>query len=199
MHTSSLENMKRLVATHLSSTSSLDIIDIGSYDVNGSYKPIFDRPNWRYRGFDMSAGPNVDVVMTNPYRIPMPARSVDLVVSGQAFEHVDYFWITFLEMVRVLRPNGMIFLIAPSRGPEHRYPVDCWRFYPDGYRALARFGGIKLLDVSTDWHTDGPEDSRAWGDTVGVFAKQSQPRFSGLRLSLSLQLLRVLLPKVAAQ
>ena len=28
---------------------------------------------------------------------------------------------------------------APSRGPEHRYPNDCWRFYPDGYRALAKY------------------------------------------------------------
>ncbi len=199
MHTSSLENMKRLATAHLSPASSLDIIDVGSCDVNGSYKPIFDRPNWRYRGLDVAAGPNVDMIMTDAYRIPLPARSVDLVISGQAFEHIEYFWITFLEMVRVLRPGGMIFLIAPSRGPEHRYPVDCWRFYPDGYRALARFAGVKLLDVSTDWHTDGPEDSRAWGDTVGVFVKQEQPRFSALRLSLSLRLLRALLPKFNAQ
>jgi SAM-dependent methyltransferase len=195
MHTSSLDNMKRLAGTHLAESSSLDIIDLGSFDVNGSYRPIFDRPNWRYRGVDMVEGPNVDLVMADPYRIPLPTRSVDLVVSGQAFEHVELFWITFLEMVRILRPGGLIFLIAPSRGPEHRYPVDCWRFYPDGYRALARFGGVKLLDVTTDWGQDGPADSREWGDTVGVFSKQGQPRFSGLRLSLSLYMLRTLLPK----
>ena len=71
-------------------------------------------------------------------------------------------------MVRVLRPGGHIFLIAPSRGPEHRYPQDCWRFYPDGYRALARFAQIELVEVSTDW---GRALSRqcGLGDTVRVF------------------------------
>ena len=61
----------------------------------------------------------------------------DALISGQAFEHVKFFWLTWMEMVRTLKPGGFIFLIAPSRGPEHRYPVDCWRFYPDSYRALA--------------------------------------------------------------
>jgi hypothetical protein len=74
-------------------------------------------------------------------------------------------------MVRVLKPNGQIFLIAPSRGYEHRYPVDCWRFYPDSYRALAKYGCLDLFEVHTDWKPHAAEDSAQWGDTVGVFRK----------------------------
>jgi len=173
MHTSSLKHMSRLVETHLAPADTLEVIDIGSQDVNGSYRQIFRRPGWSYRGVDVAAGANVDIVMPDPYQLPLASQSVDVVISGQALEHIEYFWITFLDMVRVLKRGGKMFLIAPSRGPEHRYPVDCWRFYPDGFRALARFGRVNLIEVSTDWEPDAAEDSAAWGDTVGVFKNDS--------------------------
>ena len=169
MHTSSLAHMRRLVDTYLKGHNDLNIVDIGSWDVNGSYKPLLSGPGWRYCGVDLAAGPNVDVVMTSPYQLPMASHSVDVLVSGQAFEHIEYFWLTWLEICRVVKPGGLIFLIAPSRGPEHRYPQDCWRFYPDGFRALANYGSLELVEVSTDWAPHSAEDSAAWGDTVGVF------------------------------
>jgi SAM-dependent methyltransferase len=110
--------MAHLAATHLDDQRSLQILDLGSYDVNGSYRPIFDRPYWHYRGVDLSPGPNVDIVLSSPYRFPMSTHSIDLIISGQAFEHIEFFWRTWLEMVRVLKPGGIIFLIAPSRGPD---------------------------------------------------------------------------------
>ena len=169
MHLSSLEHVERLVAKYLANRPSLNVIDIGSYDVNGSYKQFFQQPGWRYTGVDLAAGPNVDVVLSSPYRLPLPSHSADVIVSGQAFEHIEFFWLTWLEMSRVLKPGGMIFLLAPSRGYEHRYPQDCWRFYPDAYRALASYGGLQLLEVTTDWEPHRDPDSAPWGDTVGVF------------------------------
>jgi SAM-dependent methyltransferase len=169
LHTSSYQHMQRLVSTHLDRDRAIEAIDIGAYDVNGSYRTLFDSPKWRYTGVDLEKGPGVDVVLTSPYRFPFASRSVDVIVSGQAFEHVEYFWMSWLEMIRVLKPGGLIFLIAPSRGPEHRYPQDCWRFYPDGYRALAKFGRCELVEVTTDWEPHEDPGSAPWGDTVGVF------------------------------
>lgn len=172
MHQSSLDHVAQLVERYLQGREALEIVDVGSYDVNGSYKPFFARPGWRYTGVDLAAGPNVDRVLRSPYRLPFASHGVDLIVSGQAFEHVQFFWLTWLEMVRVLRPGGHIFLLAPSRGPEHRYPQDCWRFYPDAYRALADYGDLELLEVSTDWAPHPDPDSAPWGDTVGVFRQR---------------------------
>ena len=186
MHVSSYEHMQRLVSSRLDREVPLHAVDIGSYDVNGSYRALFDSPKWRYTGIDLEAGPGVDVVLTSPYRFPLPSASADVVLSGQAFEHVEFFWLTWLEMLRVLKPGGLLFLIAPSRGPEHRYPQDCWRFYPDGYRALAKFGGCELLDVSTDWEPHPDRWSAPWGDTVGVF----RGRGLGLRRRAGLALMR---------
>lgn len=50
-------------------------------------------------------------------------------------------------------------------------PTDCWRFYPDGFRALAKYSASELLEVSTDWLPSEDTDSSQWGDTVGVFRK----------------------------
>lgn len=171
MHKSSLEHVERLVQRYLAPLKGqpLQIIDIGSFDVNGSYKPFFAQPQWRYTGVDLSAGPNVDVVLKSPYRLPFASHSVDVIVSGQAFEHIEFFWLTWMEMARVTKPGGHIFLLAPSRGYEHRYPQDCWRFYPDAYRSLAAYANMELLEVGTDWEPHADPDSAPWGDTVGAF------------------------------
>jgi SAM-dependent methyltransferase len=194
MHTSSLAHMRRLVDQHLQNRQALNIVDIGSWDVNGSYKPFLSKPGWRYCGVDLAAGPNVDVVMTSPYKLPMASHSVDVLVSGQAFEHIEYFWLTWLEICRVVKPGGLIFLIAPSRGPEHRYPQDCWRFYPDGFRALATYGSLELVEVSTDWEPHPAEDSAAWGDTVGVFRQPAMGWLMQWRRRLMQQLRQWILP-----
>lgn len=195
MHLSSYQNMEKLVSRYLDPAQRLAVFDIGSYDVNGSYRPLFDKPGWQYRGIDLAAGPNVDVVLDSPYRLPMPSNSADLIVSGQAFEHVEYFWVAWLEQVRVLKPGGMIFLIAPSRGPEHRYPVDCWRFYPDGYTALAKYANLELCEVHTDWEPDPDQESAAWGDTVGVFRKRETGMWETLRHYLLYRVTSSLLPR----
>jgi hypothetical protein len=46
----------------------------------------------------------------------------------------------FIEIQRVLKPEGLFYLNAPSNGTYHRYPVDCWRFYPDSGVALSHWG-----------------------------------------------------------
>lgn len=109
--------------------SPLVIYDLGSQDINGTYRPIFSNPNWRYMGIDTVSGKNVDIVLRNRYVFrELQSNSADVIISGQAFEHIEYFWVTMLEIVRVLKPGGICCILAPSSGPEHRYPCDCWRW-----------------------------------------------------------------------
>lgn len=172
MHKSSLEKMERFRDRYLlpREQEPLAIFDLGSMDVNGSYRPLFDRPSWMYTGLDMAPGDNVDVVLKNPYDWrEIGTHSADVVISGQAFEHIEFFWITMLEVARVLKPGGLCCIIAPSGGPEHRYPVDCWRFYKDGFAAMARFARIKVLDIVVhEPATDYDDMSNLWADTMFV-------------------------------
>ena len=175
MHQSSLEKMRKFRSEYMTGRENEDllIMDLGSQDVNGTYKGIFNAPSWKYVGVDMVPGENVDIVLKNPYSWDeIENESVDVLISGQALEHIEYFWLTFQEITRVLKPGGVCCMIAPSGGPEHRYPVDCWRFYPDGFRALARFANLELISVATQWENLGyPDDSDEWKDTMMVCRK----------------------------
>jgi SAM-dependent methyltransferase len=173
MHASSMENMRKCYARHvigsaLETQDRVRVLDIGGSDVNGSYREIFAHPRYAYTAADIATGPGVHMILEDPYRLPLDDGSIDIVISGQMLEHCEFFWLTFAEMVRVLRPGGFIFLIAPSSGPEHRYPVDCYRFYPDAYRALARYTHCELADLWLDER--GP-----WKDLVGVFTRHGPP------------------------
>ncbi len=150
----------------------LRIVDVGSLDVNGTYRGIFTQPLWTYTGLDMTAGANVDTVLRTPYVWrEVASSSADVVISGQAFEHIQYFWITMLEIARVLTTGGICCILAPSSGPEHRYPVDCWRFYPDGLTSLADFAQLETLEAITQWDDLGDAESDCWHDSMLVCRK----------------------------
>jgi len=86
--------------------------------------------------------------------------SFDIVISGQAFEHIEFFWFTLGEMVRVLKPSGLMCIIVPRGSKRHGYPVDCYRFDVDGVIALAKYGGLRPLHASTSIAPPGASD--AW-------------------------------------
>lgn len=186
MHQSSLDRMLAFRNKYLQAkkNKALLILDLGSLDVNGTYREYFDIPPWRYRGIDTAVGKNVDIVLRNPYHWrEIKSNSVDVLISGQAFEHIAFFWISMLEIARVLKPGGLCCIIAPSAGVEHRYPVDCWRFYPDGFAALALFARLDVVHVSTQWGADSryTDDSNSWQDTVLVSKKAPLSRVDAWR------------------
>jgi SAM-dependent methyltransferase len=170
VHLSSLDNMRMCLKRHvlpdpvLGVRAPLRVLDVGGADVNGSYRTVFAGLEVDYVVVDLEPGDHVDAVPGAGGRLPFDDESFDLVISGQTFEHAGTFWQTYLEMVRVGREDGLIIVIVPSAGPEHRYPVDCYRFLPDSLVALARLGGTHLID---SWRDPlGP-----FHDLVGVYRR----------------------------
>jgi SAM-dependent methyltransferase len=125
------------------------VLEVGSksHHIQDTYRGLFDAPAYAYTGLDIEAGPNVDIVPANPFVWKeVPDCSFEVCISGQTFEHNPYFWVTFAEMARVLVPGGIAFVVAPGGGSVHRYPVDCWRFYPDAWPALCGLSGMELVE-----------------------------------------------------
>ena len=163
--------MKWFVENYVSKEpgSRVKVLDVGSYDVNGSYRHLFHEDRYEYVGLDMEKGPNVDIVLKSPYNWEeVKTDTFDVIISGQAFEHSEFFWVTMSEMVRVLKKDGLMCIVAPFGFPEHRYPVDCYRFLSDGMVALARYVSLEILHThtncaptpeSSDWYSDNCADS----------------------------------------
>jgi SAM-dependent methyltransferase len=182
MHASSYEKMKAFRDTYLDGRENepLKLYDLGARDIKGSYRALFEGTAWQYHGVDLEAGPNVDVVLSQPYHWKeIASESCDVLISGQTFEHIEYFWVTMLEIWRILKPGGLVCIIAPSAGNQHRFPVDCWRFYPDGFTALCNYVGLEPRHIYTQWQPKGtfPDESDSWRDSVMIAEK---PRMRGL-------------------
>jgi len=192
VHKTSIEYMEQCFRTYSGHRPKGKVLDIGAGGRKQAYRKIWEAGGWTYEGLNLVAGEGVDIVIDDPWKFDLPDASYDAVISGNMLEHNEFFWLTFLEMSRVLKMGGLMVHIAPSRGVEHRDPQDCWRWYRDGMAAMAKWAGFDLLEATTDW---SPEqfafcDQRAkyrrnanamrktmrtpdtvWGDTVGVFVK----------------------------
>ena len=175
MHPSAMENGKKFFdcysSAFTSSESQITVVEIGSQDVNGTLRDVCPS-NFKYVGLDFVKAKNVDIVLQDPYKLPLDNDSIDIIVTSSCFEHSEFFWLVYLEILRILKPKGLLYINAPSRGSYHRYPVDCWRFYPDSGIALSKWGlrnGFNngLLESYT-------EKKGAWGDFIGVFLKDKQ-------------------------
>lgn len=125
------------------------ILDVGSMDRDCSYRKLFDGKQVQYIGLDIAAGPNVDVIMDEPYQWDsLEDESFDYVISGQAFEHIEYPWLTIKEIYKKMKPGGICCIIAPNTSGEHKMPLDCYRFFSDGLAALAKWAGFLVIDVT---------------------------------------------------
>jgi len=125
------------------------VLDVGSYSVNGSYRELFNSSNIEYVGLDIVEGPNVDIVVEDNYCWDsLEDESFDYIISGQAFEHIEFPWLTIKEIYKKLKTGGIVCIAAPNGGPEHKHPYDCYRYFADGLRALAKWAGLMVIDVS---------------------------------------------------
>jgi len=171
MHPTAMNNCKSFFDAYsefFTNDKTTKVVEIGSQNVNGSLRSVAPS-GYEYVGVDFQSANGVDIVLDDPYSLPFESNSIDIVLSSSCFEHSEMFWLVFLEVMRILKPTGIFYLNAPSAGDFHRYPVDCWRFYPDSGRAMIswsrRNGGNAALLES--YIQKGGE----WQDFVGVFLK----------------------------
>jgi SAM-dependent methyltransferase len=170
MHDTAYEIGRLFFQTYVSAGKS--ILDVGSMDINGSLRDF--RPEGsNYVGIDLATGSGVDIVVRTIAELPFAGEAFDVIVSTSCFEHDMMFWLTFLEMCRVLMTGGYIYLNAPSKGDYHQYPIDAWRFFPDAGVALGAWAKLNHYDIQLleSFITDNKTD--IWNDCVMIFGKRA--------------------------
>lgn len=175
MHIESYNIIQRAVKKYLHGKNDLSVMDFGSYDVNGTYRPIFSVPTWKYTGIDMTEGPNVDVVVDENFSWSgVESCSFDVVISGQTMEHVKEPWEMARSLGRVCKEDGLVFVVAPNTFGYHPFPIDCWRIFPEAMEhVMVKYGGFDKLECGME----GP-------DTFFIGRKRKQDRTSGNKMEL---------------
>lgn len=91
---------------------------------------------------DMRSGAHLTYQSCEPYDYPICNAEYDTVLAANVIEHVREPWTWMRELARVLRPGGHVIIVTPATWPFHRDPVDCWRVWPDGLKALFSWAGL---------------------------------------------------------
>ncbi len=161
MHELSFETMCRLLNAHVPSQS--NILDIGATHGIWNYSKAVENHGSRYFCMDMAVGADYKPSDIYNWGEEVPF-GWDCIISGQCLEHDKFFWITLKQIADRVKNGGFVIIIVPSCGPEHRYPVDCYRFYQDCGPVFAEIMGVEF--IAHEWHqcTD-------WGDLAMVFRK----------------------------
>ena len=171
MHLTAEQNAKRFFNTYVSKKDGdIKILEIGSYIGGFSIRSLSNEKT-EYVGVDLTKGPGVDIVLEDQYVLPFEDNTFDFVISSSCFEHSEFFWLNFIEIMRVLKIDGLFYLNAPSGGMFHRYPVDCWRFFPDSGQALANWGKRNRFNCDVLEQYTSNKETDIWSDYVCIFIK----------------------------
>jgi SAM-dependent methyltransferase len=117
-HSQQLSFLKIVIGTLGNRAETQRVLEIGSYDVNGTIRDIVGAVK-EYIGVDLIDGPGVDLVAFG-HELEFKSESFDLTLSAECFEH-DLHWAnTFHNMIRLTKPNGIVAFTCASYGrPEH--------------------------------------------------------------------------------
>ena len=166
MHPEALVEAIKFREKYLDPAARLRIVELGARDVNGTLRELFDRPPlWTYLGADLDPGPNVDVVLADPYVWPelIEAKRFDVVLASSVLEHVGRPWQWMRSIASILKYGGYCYILTHNTWEFHEHPRDCWRVWPDGMRELFDYAGFVTLAS----YVTGP-------DTIAIAKQPSQ-------------------------
>lgn len=128
-----------------------DILEVGSYDVNGTLRPLIE--SWgprEYIGADIIHGPGVDIVCAAENIVDyFKDKKFDVVISTEMLEHVRDWQKTISNLKNICKPGGVLLLTTRSFGfAYHAYPHDYWRYEKKDMENI--FADMNIIDIQED-------------------------------------------------
>ena len=149
----------------------LRVLEIGPNKLPSAFQEILREERITWHTLDLSFRNDIPLTYkaADEYTFPIPDNSYDIVLSANVIEHVRKIWRWMQEVARVTKPGGHVITIAPVSWEYHEDPVDCWRIYPEGMKALCEDAGLNVL--LCEWETLGVARLRRWGGSVQLWQK----------------------------
>lgn len=132
------------------------VIDVGSYDFNGSIRPLIE--SWEpaeYIGVDILDGPCVDIVCNADDLVAKFGKeSFDVVLSLEMLEHSKKWQQSITNIKNICKPNGIILITTRSYGyPCHGFPNDFWRYELEDMKYI--FSDCDFFSLENDYQCPG--------------------------------------------
>lgn len=141
-------NSKLLFEKHILPVlkSGMKVLEIGPNGFPSSFQQIAkDVSVACWDTLDIFENPKLTYQKSPEYDFPIEQDSYDIVLSGSVIEHVKKPWKWVPELARIIKPDGLLVTIGPISWVYHEDPVDCWRIYPEGMKALLEDAGLETV------------------------------------------------------
>lgn len=120
----------------INASPSPKVLEIGSRARSGITRRELI-PNANYTGIDIYGGPNVDIVAdVHELGGVFEEGMFDFIFSISVFEHLVMPWKAVLEINRILKLGGLVYVQSHQTWPEHDAPADYFRFSKESWKAL---------------------------------------------------------------
>lgn len=161
------------------------ILDYGAG--NSPYRPLFRCNRYIAADIQQNAASSIDIVL-DERGISLPDASVDLALCIFVLEHVPDYRATLSDLVRVLKPGGVLFIAVPYLSREHETPNDFLRF--TSFMAAHMVTGCEALRIR--------KAGNAWHAAISLLGemhiKNGERPAGGLVFRIAHRLLRALAP-----
>jgi SAM-dependent methyltransferase len=124
------------------------LLEIGSRNVTGTVMRDHFQSSVDYTGLDIHEGENVDVVAdVHELSSHLPGDRYDAVFTISVFEHLAMPWQAVIEINRVMKPGGLLFIATHPVIPPHELPWDFWRYSNETFKVLLnQRTGFEILE-----------------------------------------------------
>ena len=143
MHTNSKLMFQKYVAQYISPGTR--VLEIGPDGFPSSYRSMVENETVVWHTLDLYANRGLTYRATSEYAFPIQDNAYDVVLSGNVFEHVPRVWVWMRELARVCKVEGYVITISPVSWPYHEVPIDCWRAFPEGMKAVYREASLEVV------------------------------------------------------
>jgi SAM-dependent methyltransferase len=120
------------------------ILDAGAGD--SRYRSLFAGRD--YVGIDAAVGKGLQYsgldALSDLAALPFPDNTFDAALCMNVLEHVRQPDVCLSEIYRVLKPQGVAYLMVPLFAREHQAPHDYYRFTANGIRYLLEQSGFAV-------------------------------------------------------
>lgn len=123
------------------------VLDAGAG--NGRYRPLFARQRYIAADFCKVEGKNykrMDLV-TDLVDLGIKDNSLDAVINIQVIEHIREPAQLIVQMARVLKPGGSLYLSCPQNWGVHEAPYDFYRFTRYALEDLFHGAGLEVRSI----------------------------------------------------
>lgn len=131
------------------------VLEIGPENIPSIHERLVDDKSIHFDYLDIVERGGGCIFSEHEYEYPLESDTYDIVLSSMVMEHVRMPWRWMPELARITNPGGHVITVVPVNWEYHCWPVDCWRVFGEGLKALYEDAGLRTLLAVSEELLDG--------------------------------------------